>query len=120
MNNNLNDGNTAYDGQNITFRCTVRGVGRFLTWSSNEYIGLGQELQLHRHGQTEYAEFSNTVATLISTTTDDDTQVTEIVSDLNITVSLQYPSISSVICQLNSHGTSKQTEFRKADTSNTC
>ena len=52
-----------------------------------------------------------TVATLISTTTINDTGVTEIVSELHITASIQYPN-SSVGCRNDGHGAVNSTTFQ--------
>ena len=111
---NLNENNAYYASQIVTFKCIVQGVSQILTWISNDYIGPGQTIQLHEQGQTRHHRMSSAVATLVNTTTNNDTRVTKAVSYLNITVSLQYPN-SSVSCKLNSHGTPNISTFRKAN-----
>lgn len=111
---NLNGNNAYYAGQIVTFKCIVQGVSQILTWISDDYIGPGRTIQLHGQGQTRHGRTPSTVATLNSTTTNSDTHVTKVVSYLNITVSLQYPT-SSVSCKLNSHGTPNISTFRKAN-----
>ena len=118
LTSNLNEGNTAYDNQIVTFRCTLRSKEIILAWSSSDYIGpTGTVLEfssVDRHGRNETSQLhQTTVATLINATTDPDTGVTEIVSELRITTSAQYPN-SSVSCQVDNHGTPITTVFCKA------
>ena len=116
LTSNLNKDNIAYDEQTVIFRCTIRGTGTLvINWISNDYIGDNwlQFSSVHNPGGTETSPANpTTVATLISATTD--SGVTEIVSELQITASVQYPN-SSVICQINGNGPSNTIKFRKAN-----
>ena len=111
------DGNSAYISQRVSFICTIRSTGTLiLTWTSDEYIGPESVLQfalVDSPGRTANSPtHQTTVATLINTTTDHDTGVTEIVSELRITASMQYPT-ASVSCRINSHGIPKTIMFSK-------
>ena len=116
LTSNLNEGKFAYDAQNITFRCTTRGTGTILTWISENYIGsegaIFEFASVHTPGRIEISSTNpNTTAVLINATTDTNTGVTEIVSELYITASLQYPN-SSVSCRVNGRGTPNTTNFQ--------
>ena len=114
----------SYHTQTVIFTCTIRDNGQgpiVLAWKSENYVGLGGDVlelvSIDNPGTTEYSStHPTTVATLISTTTNNDTgvTVTEIVSELRIRASIQYPN-SSVSCQLDNHGTPVTFEFRKAN-----
>lgn len=102
---NLNEENIAFDAQNIIFNCTIRGIGTILSWISDDYIGIGSaSIQFssdHNPGMIKTSLANpTTTATLLNVTTDYITGVTEMVSELNITASSQYP-LSSVSCQVN-------------------
>ena len=103
---NLADGNIAYDNQTYIFRCTIRGTGKNLTWSSDEYIG-GDVLEFTAISIRGLSEPSSThpttIATLINASTDTETGVIIIESELRIRASSQYPN-SSVSCRINSDG----------------
>ena len=108
LESNLNEGSIAYDAQNVTFRCTIRGTGTILSWISDDYIGLGgvvlQFASIDSPGLTvSSSENPNTIATLINATTNANTGVTQIVSELHITASIQY-STAAISCRINSHG----------------
>ena len=116
LKSNLNEGSIANDAQNVTFRCTIRGTGTILSWISDDYIGLGgvvlQFASIDSPGLiVSSSENPNTTATLINATTNANTGVTQIVSELHITASVQYPT-SAVSCRINSHGRANITTFR--------
>ena len=115
LTSNLNEGNIAYDAETIIFTCTIRGNGTILTWTSAEYIGRGGDVlefsSIDSSGQTtSSSDNPTTIATLINTNTDPDTQVTMIKSELHIIASVRHPT-SSVGCRINSHGKANITEF---------
>ena len=113
LTSNLNEERVAYDGQTVIFTCNIQSTGTVLSWSSNEYIGLGtlQFASIDSPGQMKISSSnSTTVATLINTTTDPDTGVTEMVSELQLIALIQY-SISSISCRINSHGRANTTSF---------
>ena len=119
LNNDVSQGKVAFDGQRITFRCAIRGTGSILSWVSEEYIGTGgaalEFFAVHPPETTEPSPTNpNTVATLIAGTTDSNTRVNEIVSELQITASTQYPT-SSIGCRVNGRGTENAINFSKAD-----
>ena len=110
----LSEGSTAYHGQNIVFRCIIRGSGTVLTWSSDDYIGVGghtlQFASVHRPGTTDSSlTVPTTNATLISTSTDNG--VTVIESELHIRANVTH-STSFVTCQVNGQGNSKTATFQ--------
>lgn len=119
LRNNLYDGHSAFVAQIVTFTCTIHGNGTILTWTSDEYIGPGDVLEfasIDIPGRTETSStHPTTVATLINTTIDTNTGVTEIVSELHIKASLQYETTQSVSCRINSHGTPKTIKFRNGN-----
>ena len=125
MTSNLNEGNTAYDAQTVTFLCVTQGIGTLLSWTSGDYIGSGgaalEFFSIHGPGTTEHSSTNpTTVATLISATNNATTRVSTIISELRITVSEQYPT-SSVNCSVsNGNEESNTTEFRKADACIVC
>ena len=120
LTSNLTESMTAYDTQTVIFQCATRGTGTSLSWISDDYIGSGNtEIRFFSHnhpGRNKSSPInSNTVATLINTTTDINTGITEFVSELKITVSQQYPT-SSIRCKINGDGASSETlAFCKAD-----
>ena len=112
---NLTNGNIAYDGQMITFRCIARGT--IHVWKSNEYIGPvddGHDLRLtfvDQVGRTETSStVADTVARLVSVTEDSDGTLIE--SELFIRASLSN-TISSVTCTNNGLGGVNTTTFRE-------
>ena len=115
----LTEGQFAYNGQTVNFQCIIQGTGTILSWISEDYIGTGgaalEFFSVHNPGRTDTSPTTqNTIATLISTTTDADTGVIEIVSELRIRALVQYET-SSVGCRVNSHGMSSTIEFSKVD-----
>ena len=112
LTSNLNDGNIAYNDETVIFTCIIQGYGTILTWTSNEYIGQGHVLEfasVDSPGRTATGSVNpTTTATLIRATTNPDTGVTVIVSDLRITASVQY----HVSCRINSHGRANTTTFQ--------
>ena len=103
--------------QTAIFRCTIRGTGTSLTWSSDDYIGSGDNaLRLSSNdipGQiVSSSRNPNTTATLISTTTNNG--MTMIISELQIITSEQY-QYSFVSChgQVNKNVTTSSIMFRK-------
>ena len=115
---NLNEDNIAYNSQIITFLCTTRGTGTILSWYSEDYIGSGsgglalEFSSVHHPGRTETSPTNpKTIGTLISTSTNTSSNVTEIVSVLNITADIQYPN-SNITCRVNGNGTHNTTEFQ--------
>ena len=119
LTSNVNQENIAYDAQTVTFMCTIRGTGILvLNWISNDYIGSEdywlQFSSTYSPGRTETSSINpTTVATLISANTYTDSGVTEIVSELQITASVQHIN-SSITCQINGNGASNTVMFRKA------
>ena len=113
---NLNKGNIAHDEQTVTFRCTTLGTGTNLSWISNDYIGSGDSVSLfvlnsNSPGLSAISSIDpNTIATLVNVTTDVDTRVTKMVSELRITASVMYPN-SSVGCRINDNGPLNTTIF---------
>ena len=119
LTSNLNAGDIAFDGQRVTFRCAIRGTGSILSWVSEEYIGTGgaalEFFSVHPPETTEPSPINpNTVATLISSNTDRNTGVIEIVSELQIIASIRHMA-SSVSCRVNGGGTTNTINFSKAD-----
>ena len=115
LTSSLKKGNIAYDKQTLTFRCTIRGTGTNLSWISDDYIGSGGSVLLFVSIDSPGLRVMsstdpNTVATLINVTTDVDTRVTKMVSELQITASVVYPN-SSVGCQVNDNGPLNTTIF---------
>ena len=112
LTNTLFDGNVAYEEQQIIFTCTTTGLHNFLTWSSDHY--LDQPLQISFHDELGHQESSpqnpSTVATLVDATTNGG--VTVIVSQLQITASMQN-SISNVSCQMDNNGVMGTITFSK-------
>lgn len=120
LTSSLYEGNIAYDTQNVTFQCITHGNGTILSWKSDDYIGSGgamfEFISIDDPGSTTMIHTKpTTTAILISTTTEFDAntgvRVSEIVSELRIMASLQYP-ISSVSCQVNGNGPLNSTMFR--------
>ena len=118
LTSNLTNGNLAYDGQVIVFRCITRGT--ILVWQSDGYIGPvadGRDLRLtfvDRNGHTEHSPLvGSTVARVISII--EDINGTLIDSELEIRASLSM-SNASVTCTNNGLGRMNTTSFRKEAT----
>ena len=115
------DGNIAYDGQTVIFRCAIQstGTGTILTWISEDYIGpigSGNALEFSFFHPPETTDPSpmnpDTVATLIST--NNANGVVEIVSELRIRASMLFQT-SNVSCRVNGRGSPNTINFRKSD-----
>ena len=122
LTSNLNDGNIAYDGQTVTFRCVIRSIvaGTILTWISEDYIGpskSGNVLEFssfHRPETTDPSPVNpDTVATLVNTSSDAN-GVVKIVSELRIRVSMLFQT-SNVSCRVNGRSSASTINFRKSD-----
>ena len=105
LTHNLDDDAVAYNGQRVTFVCTiVAGCDILITWKSDHYIRpRGDVLQLTSN-DTEGSTVNNTrnpttVATLINTTQSSNGEIT-VVSELQLTASASYPN-SRVSCRAN-------------------
>ena len=98
LNGAISDGDIVCPGQTITFICETTGSGT-IAWSSDDYIGLGSQLQFAAFNSLDEnrtsAISSNTIATFISNTNTGGIPV--LVSQLNITVSSAYPN-PSITC----------------------
>lgn len=112
LTHNLGGGGIAYNGQRITFLCTIVEYREdiIMEWSSEQYIGTGGDvLQLtsdHPIGYTANDTWNpTTVATLISTSTRRSNVVVTVtvVSELQLIASARYP-ISNVSCGANGRG----------------
>ena len=124
LTSNLNEGNTTYDAQIVTFQCAITSIGPgtvTLTWISEEYIPESalRFSSAHQHGQTKNSSINpNTVATLVNNSYNPETRTTEMVSELRIMASssIQNPT-ASVSCRVSDHGqrTSNTIAFCKAD-----
>lgn len=98
LTNTLNERSTAYNGQEITFTCTTRD-SQILSWSSDDYIGRGIQLEFIAVDRTsssiQSTVNSNTTATLVSV--NDDNGIVILESTLRIIASSRFPS-SSINC----------------------
>ena len=119
-------GNIAYRHQIVTFQCIARGNGtQIISWLSEDYIGSGEETlqitSIQRVGhKTNNSQNPSTIATLVNITiidsdTESELNVSEIVSELQLTASVHHPAVSYVRCRLNGNGESSTITFSKAD-----
>ena len=94
----LNGRSMAYNGQEITFTCITRG-SLIISWSSDDYIGRGLQLEFISVDQTQSSiqstVNSNTIATLVNVHVENGIVILE--STLRIIVSSQFSS-SSINC----------------------
>ena len=99
----LHKGDVAIDGQQVNFTCITTSTDDILTWRSAHYIEGILQVSFHdAPGSTDSNQQNpNTVATLVSATTNGGVIVIE--SHLWIRASMQYPNCSAA-CQINSHG----------------
>ena len=117
LTSNLYQGATAYEAQMVTFRCTIRGIHEIsLSWSSLNYIGayILEFYPFDRPQNRTSPVNPTTIATLIRANTDSGTGVTEVVSELHIEASLQYPS-SIISCQNGWDRTRRSITFSKPE-----
>ena len=98
-------------GEEVSFICVVQG--EILSWSSEEYMGRdGERLEFATVDKpNETSNYSSTVATLLNKI--ERNGVTEIVSQLKLIASAEYPT-SSVFCNDVSAGESQSIEFNIA------
>ena len=107
LNSTLLQGRYAAPNQVVIFTCVTRGANA-LSWSSTDYIGMGNEFQIASIGAAVNRMRGTTVATRVDAY--DDNGVTVIVSQLNITALEQFPT-SSVRCRGNDEGLSETINF---------
>ena len=120
LTHNLGDDAVAYNGQRVTFICTINIVaGRdniIITWESAHYIGTGRghNLRLNSSDPESHtarnSQNPTTVATLINSTRNSNRVITA-VSELQLTASARYPT-STVSCRAN--GRRSIITFRKS------
>ena len=116
LTHNLSGGGFAYNGQRVTFICTiVVAHDTVITWESDDYIGTGGDVLQLTSVDPEGTSATNprnptTVATLISTTRSSDGVITAI-SKLQLTASALSPT-SYISCMTNGAGPVKTVTFQ--------
>ena len=121
LTHNLGSDAMAYHGQRVIFTCTVRDivVGHpiVITWSSDDYIGIGgtnDVLQVRSNaplGTTD--KKMTTVVTLTNRTRNNGLRTVTVETQMKLTASATYPD-ANVSCRANGHEPAS-ISFRKSD-----
>jgi hypothetical protein len=105
LTHNLGSDATAYSGQRVIFRCTVKIVvdlGIVITWRSEDYIGRGDVLQLTSGDPagTTVNKLTTVVTLINSTRSSDGMGLTTVITELQLTADAMYAN-SHVSCMAN-------------------
>ena len=101
LTHNLGRDAIAYNGQRVTFTCTVNIVvdrDIVITWRSEDYIGHGSNV-LQVTSESPVANKSTTVVMLVNSTRSSDGLLT-VVTELQLVASASYPK-SHLSCRAN-------------------
>ena len=110
LNSTLIHKHYALPGQRVVFTCQIRN-STILEWYSDEYIGRGGDLPIYSGGTTNNVtsfNYPSTYATRVSAAMENG--ITEIVSQLFIIASEQFPT-SSVTCRIDGRGPLRTISF---------